>query len=36
VPLIALDPFRASAAAKIRAALAAFSGDLFRGNFNTK
>ena len=36
VPLIALDPRRASAAARIRAAVAAFGRDLFRGNFNTK
>jgi hypothetical protein len=36
VPLIALDPRFAATPAKIRAALAAFSKDLFRGNFNTK
>jgi serine kinase of HPr protein (carbohydrate metabolism regulator) len=36
VPLIALDPRLASAPARIRAALAAFSKDLFRDNFNTK
>jgi len=36
VPLIALDPRIASAPARIRAALAAFSQGLFRGNFNTK
>ena len=36
VPLIVLDPHVASTPAKIRAALAAFSKDLFRGNFNTK
>jgi len=36
VPLIALDPRHAAAPAKIRAALAAFSRGLFRGNFNTK
>ena len=36
VPLIGLDPRHASAPAKIRAALAAFSQGLFRGNFNPK
>ncbi len=36
VPLIRLDPRRASAPAKLRAALAAFSGGLFRGNHVTK
>lgn len=36
VPLIALDPRLASAPARIRAALAAFSKDLFRDNFNAK
>ena len=36
VPLIAVDPRRAAAPAKIRAALAAFSRDLFRVNINAK
>jgi serine kinase of HPr protein (carbohydrate metabolism regulator) len=36
VPLVALDPHSASTPAKIRAALSAFSKDLFRSNFNTK
>jgi hypothetical protein len=36
VPLIALDPRRPAATARIRAALAAFSKGLFRDNFNAK
>jgi hypothetical protein len=36
VPLVALDPRRASAPATIRAALAAFSKGFFRDNFNKK